>query len=326
MPDTINIKHLDDNEFLDMEGCEPLLNNTEQINQALDDMCNVFSNLPIEAQELFAQSMYQHMSEINNTSYYTFHVFKGFYQRALEYGVNIKNSEILEIGAGKPLGTGIFWNFSGARRYTSIDKFTQLNVDDLWLNRFKSILNMNLFNPQDLDIDSLVRKEGDQYILNYDKIRLIQDSLEDHTLNGESFDFIYSNAVLEHMDNIEAKLKKMHNMLKDDGVMYHGIDLREHHTNLRKVPDKNTSIDFLKFSKEEWEGMYPPGSEFYINRLRASDLQKYFKDSGFRITDFIVTQEMDLDEAVYSKIHPEFSKYSIDDLKITGISVVLKKA
>lgn len=302
-----------------------MLNSTEQINQALDDMCNVFSNLPIESQEQFAQSMYKHMSEINNTSYYTFHVFKEFYQRALKYGVNIKNSEILEIGAGKPLGTGIFWNFSGAKRYTSIDKFTQPNVDDLWLNRFKSILSMNLFNPQELDIDSLVTKKDGRYILNENSIRLIQDSLEKHSLNGESFDFIYSNAVIEHMADIEIILKKLHKILKDDGVMYHGIDLREHHTNLRTVPDKDTSTEFLKYSKEEWEKMFPPGSEFYINRLRASDLQKYFEDSGFRIIDFIVTQEMDLDEAVYSKIHSEFHKYTIGDLRITGISLALKK-
>ncbi|MFQ5686110.1 MAG: hypothetical protein ACE5GV_05560 [Candidatus Scalindua sp.] len=35
--------------------------NVEQINQALDDMCNVFSRLPIEAQKLFAQNMYEFM-------------------------------------------------------------------------------------------------------------------------------------------------------------------------------------------------------------------------------------------------------------------------
>ena len=108
--------------------------------------------------------------------------------------------------------------------------------------------------------------------------------------------------------------------------MYHGIDLREHHTNLRTVPDKNTSLDYLKYSTEEWDQMYPPGSEFYINRLRASDFEKYFKDTGFKIVDFITTQKMELDETVYSNIHPEFHKYSIDDLRTNGISVVLKKA
>ncbi len=131
---------------------------------------------------------------------------------------------------------------------------------------------------------------------------------------------------MEHMTNIEVILKKLHDVLKDDGVMYHGIDLREHHTNLKTVPDKDTSIDFLTYSEEEWERMYPPGSEFYINRFRASDFQKYFKDSGFKIVDFITTRKMEVDETIYPQIHSEFHKYSIDDLKTTGISVVLKKA
>ncbi len=73
--------------------------------------------------------------------------------------------------------------------------------------------------------------------------------------------------------------------------------------------------------------MYPPGgSRIYINRFRASDFQKYFKDSGFKIVDFITTRKMKIDETIYSKIHSEFHKYSIDDLKTTGINVVSKKA
>ncbi len=299
--------------------------NTEQITQALDDMCNVFSHLPIDAQELFTQHMYKHMLSINNTSLYTFNTFKVFYERALKYGIDIKNSSILEMGAGKPLGTGIFWNYSGAAKYTSIDKFTQVNLNDLWINRFKNILDMNMFNPHDLTIDSLIRKEGDQYVLNNDKISLIQDSLLEHSFENEKFDFIYSCAVLEHVDDIEKILTKMHDILADDGVMYHIIDLREHHTNLRTVPNKDTSIDFLKYSRGEWEEMYPPGSEHYINRLRSCDFKNHFEDSGFRIIDTIATQGMTMDEATYSRINQEFHKYSTDDLCTTGINIVLKK-
>jgi len=299
--------------------------NTEQINLALNDMYKVFCLLPIEAQELFAQKTHELMSQRNNTSIYAFQVFKGSYKRALQYGVDIKNSSILEIGSGKPLGTGIFWNFVGARKYCSIDKFTQINLTDLWMQRFESILDMNLFYPQDFRIESLVKKNDEQYILSENKIRLIQGSFEEYPFEEKSFDFIYTSAVLEHVTNIEMIFRKMYDVLTDDGIMIHAIDLREHHTNLRTVPDKDTSIDFLKYSTEEWNKMYPPGSEHYINRLRASDFQKYFEDEGFSVVDFITTQEMELGETVYSKIHPEFHRYSIDDLSKISVSVVLKK-
>ncbi len=47
--------------------------------------------------------------------------------------------------------------------------------------------------------------------------------------------------------------------------------------------------------------------------------------SFFKIIDFI-TRKVRVGETIYAKIHPEFHKYSIDDLRITGISVVVKKA
>lgn len=299
--------------------------NAAQINQALNDMYKVFGQLPMEAQEFFVQKTHEFMHQRNNTSVCALRVFKKFYREAIQYGVDVNNSSILEIGAGKPVGAGIFWNFVGAKNYTSIDKFEQINLTDLWMQRFETILNMNLFYPEDFRIESLVKKNGTQYILNEDKVRLIQGSFEEYPLE-ESFDFIYSSAVLEHVTNIEKILRKMYDVLSDDGIMIHAIDLREHHTHLRTVPDKNTSVDFLKYSTEEWNNIYPPGSLHYINRLRASDFQKYFEDAGFRIVEFITTQEMKLDETIYTKVHPEFHRYSIEDLNMLGINVVLKKA
>jgi ubiquinone/menaquinone biosynthesis C-methylase UbiE len=194
------------------------------------------------------------------------------------------------------------------------------------MQRFKTILDMNLFHPEGFRLDSLIKKEEGRYVLSEDKIRLIQGSFEEYPLEHNSFGFIYSSAVLEHVSNIEKILEKTYHVLTDDGLMVHTIDLREHHTNLRTVPDKNTSVEFLKYSTEDWNKMYPPGSLHYINRLRASDFKKYFADFGFRIVDLIPTARMKLDETVYSKIHPEFHRYSIDDLSVISVNAVLKKA
>ena len=299
--------------------------NAEQISQALADMHNVFRQLPIEAEEFLIQKMYDYMWQRNNTSVYAFRVFKENHENALSYGVDIRNASILEIGGGESLGTGILWNFAGAKKYTSVDKFTRIDLSHLWVQRFETILDMNIFNPEGFRLDSLIKKEDGRYVLREDKIRLIQGSFEEYPLEHNSFGFIYSSAVLEHVSNIERILQKMSHVLSDDGLMIHTIDLREHHTNLRTVPDKNTSVEFLKYSTEDWNKMYPPGSLHYINRLRASDFHKYFEDAGFKILDFITTQEMELTEAVYSIIHPEFHRYALDDLNKIGIRVVLKK-
>lgn len=127
------------------------------------------------------------------------------------------------------------------------------------------------------------------------------------------------------MTDIQQIMDKMYKVLSDDGTTIHLIDLREHHTHLRTVPDKNISIDFLKYSTEEWNKMYPPGSLHYINRLRATDFRKFFTEAGFKIVDFLCIQKMNLDETIYDKIHPEFKRCSVADLSIINIEVILKK-
>ena len=130
---------------------------------------------------------------------------------------------------------------------------------------------------------------------------------------------------MEHVVDIGPILKKMHAILRKDGIMIHMIDLREHHTHIRVVPDKNTSVDFLKYSKAEWEEIYPPGSEHHINRLRASDFERCFHECGFEIVDFSAIQRMNLTESIYAEIHPEFHRYSLDDLSMINMRAVLKK-
>jgi SAM-dependent methyltransferase len=298
---------------------------TEQIHTALGDMYRVFAELPIEAQEWFLHQTCGLMEKRNNTSLYSYASFKWMREMASAYGFPVENRSILEIGAGKPLGMGLFWNLAGAKKYTSIDKFVPVNLDELWLARFQWIMNMNLFLPGNFALGDVVRKNGNGFSLNRDRLDLIQGVFETHPFSLESFDFIYSFAVLEHVTDIESILKKMYTILHRDGIMIHMIDLREHHTHLRVVPDKNTSVDFLKYSKAEWEGIYPPGSEHYINRLRASDFERCFHACGFKIVDFTILQRMNLTESVYSEIHPEFHRHPLDDLSKINIRAVLKK-
>lgn len=301
----------------------PLTN--EQIQSALGDMYRIFAELPIEAQEWFFHRTCGLMEGRNNTSLYSYACFKQMYELSRTYGLLLENRSILEIGAGKPLGMGLFWNLAGAGRYTSIDKFVPVNLDELWLARFQWLIGMNLFQPAPFKMEELVRKNGEGYSLNRERIDLIQGDFDTHPFQPESFDFIYSLAVLEHVNGIESILKKMFHALRRGGTMIHLIDLREHHTHLRTVPDKNRSIEFMKYSQADWERLYPPGSEHYINRLRASDFKRAFLAAGFEIVDFTATQSMEITDTVYAEIDPAFHHYPLEDLKILAVQAVLKK-
>lgn len=297
----------------------------DQQNAALSDMYRVFSYLSIEAQEFFLQKTYELMKERNNSSFYSLASFKTIHRLALDHQVRIKSGSILELGAGKPLMTGLLWGLAGAGKYTSVDKFVRVNLETLWLQRFEALLDMNLFSTEFRLSDFVFRGESG-YRLNPARIQLIQGALEEQQLPAESFDFIYSSAVLEHVADPSKILLIMHRLLSPGGLMIHTVDLREHNTNLRTVPDKNTSIEFLKLSKSAWEELYPPGSEHYINRLRASDFENAFRNAGYEIVDWAVTQRMDLCDGVYAELHEDFHKYPLEDLKIMGLRAVLRKS
>ncbi len=106
--------------------------------------------------------------------------------------------------------------------------------------------------------------------------------------------------------------------------MFHSIDLREHLSD-RPIADKNTSIEFYKFSREEWNHRYPPGSNSHINRLRLSDYRHLFTEAGFGILREEVTQNMALPEAIYDVIHPDFHHYGLEDLQTIGAQFTLTK-
>jgi SAM-dependent methyltransferase len=296
----------------------------EQLNQAVNDTLQLFRHLPIEAQEWLSQKTYEAMKASNNTSFYSLSSFKVIHALATAHGLDNRAS-VLEIGAGKPLGMGLFWNFAGAAKYTSIDKFVAVNLDDLWLSRFQSLLEMQLHVPAAVRWTDLIGRDGDGYRLNRERIDLIQGDFASHPFTPESFDFIYSFAVLEHVTDLPALLGKMRRLLRPRGLMIHLVDLREHHTHLRRVPDKDASVEFLRHSPAEWERLYPPGSEHYINRLRASDFRRAALAAGLEILELATTQETTAPEAAFADIHPDFRRYGIDDLKTFGIRLVLKK-
>lgn len=303
-----------------------IITNIDQVNQIMTDMFQAFQLLPPDAREFIYQKLTDDLTQLNNTSLYTYQVFQSYYFRVLSCGVNVEQASILELGAGKPLGTGIFWNFAGARKYTAIDRYNPVNLDELWLTRFQHIITMNMYNPQGFNLEALIKfKPDNTYTIDADRIALIQGVFEEYPFAPGSFDLIYSHAALEHFADMERQIDKMYQILSPGGTMIHQIDLRQHNTDRVQVPDVNTSVEFLRYSPTEWAELYPAGSYHYVNRLRASDYESLFTRKGFTILESLTNGRMELDDTVYSRIHPCFHGYSVEDLARTGILLILRK-
>ncbi|MCG6533358.1 MAG: class I SAM-dependent methyltransferase [Syntrophales bacterium LBB04] len=299
--------------------------NEKVLKHLLSEMFYSFREFSIDVQEFFLDKIQELMASSNNTSLCVYRNFRDAWELAKQYGVKVEGALILEVGAGRSFETGVFWNYVGAKKYTSVDKFIEINITDLWIKRLESLLQANLYNPNAFKLDSVLKMHEGRYLINQDRINLISAAFEEYPFDNQQFDFVYSNAFLEHVENPAEILSKIHQVMTPGGIMFHTIDLREHHTDTKYVQDKNTSVEFLAFSTEEWHLIHPPGSIHFLNRLRAGDYKKILEEIGFEIIEFVSAQEMKIDSGIYSQIHPEFHKYSLDDLKITGLQVVGRK-
>jgi SAM-dependent methyltransferase len=89
-------------------------------------------------------------------------------------------------------------------------------------------------------------------------------------------DFLFSNAVLEHVRLAEfvPLARETHRILKPGGVASHQIDFRDH---------LQQGLNNLRFSERIWESDFMSRSGFYTNRLTWPTMRQIFEDVGFSV-------------------------------------------
>jgi SAM-dependent methyltransferase len=137
------------------------------------------------------------------------------------------------------------------------------------------------------------------------------------SLDDNSFDFIFSHAVLEHVRKGEFRetMQQCYRLLKSDGVMSHVVDFKDH---------LDGSLNNLRFSSSLWESnWFAAGSNFYTNRLRFSEIVKICEESGFevRIVDISHYDTIPIKRNHLSK---EFTNLSDDDLSVSETHLVMQ--
>jgi hypothetical protein len=127
----------------------------------------------------------------------------------------------------------------------------------------------------------------------------------------DSLDMIFSQAVLEHVDEIKLTYGKMHTWLKPNGVMSHAIDFKSHD------------------SADEWNGHWAYGDSvwkivrgkrpYLINRLPHSHHIDLIHKNGFKIVCDITTQIPS--NIAIDNVAPRFREMKDEDL-ITGSAFI----
>lgn len=265
--------------------------------------------------------------KVENQLYNPFSHFEELIQYKIDHNLNLynkifqkirnndrhysfKDKVILEIGPGNTLLLAIIFIVNGADRIYLVDRFKQIYNDSLNLtlyNQFVKNLRINHPNYDIKDFQSIKNKI----------IYCSKNPIETfNKLRKESVDLIFSNAVLEHVSELNLTIKKISILLKQGGYTFHHVDLKDHYHTIDKC-----YLNFLKYSDRIWNFI---GN---TNRIRYSDYIFLFNKYKFKILeiDQHKTKSLLKINEIKSSFNKRFRNLRENDLSILDFNILAKK-
>lgn len=138
------------------------------------------------------------------------------------------------------------------------------------------------------------------------------------SLPAESCDFLFSQAVLEHVKLAEfaETIAETFRVLVPGGVASHVIDFKDH---------LGESLNHLRFADRLWHAdWFAWRSGFYTNRLRLSEMVSEFTEVGFS-TEFLSVSRFDTIPIERARLQAAFQGVPDDDLLVHSVQVRLTR-
>lgn len=262
-------------------------------------------------------------------------------------GLNTNPKIIAELGPGDSIGIGLAALISGCDRYYAFDV-----VEDANIERNLSIFNelVTLFRnktpiPCDNEWPKLKPKLSDYSFpcdllddvklsnaLNDSRLEQICNSIkclssetsmikykvpwtESRVLEAESVDMIYSQAVLEHVDDLRRTYQAMSYWLKPNGFMSHTIDFKCHGT----ADEWNGHWVYSDFIWGLIRGKRP----YLLNRAPCSTHIRIISDLGFTLLCSLKTTSTS--NLALEQLAPRFRSITEEDLVTSGVFIQAQK-
>jgi len=179
---------------------------------------------------------------------------------------------VLELGPGDSMLTALFACSAGAKRSILID---QTRLASRQLRLFGAA--ETLLHRKGLPVPGVADATSPEDAMARLNCSYLVDGLESlRSLPAESVDFVFSNAVIEHVrkHDFAATARELYRIMAPDGVASHWIDYRDH---------LQDGLNNLRFSESVWESDFMASSGFYTNRLPAASISARFEEAGFSV-------------------------------------------
>jgi hypothetical protein len=258
------------------------------------------------------------------------------------YGFKTTGAQIGELGPGDSIGAGLAALLSGASRYVGLDivpfsarvdlraffdALVQMYIhrepipEDHEFPRLRPILDSYEFPAQAIDWTDFT-----------DKADMIRDELRTGMNSGRclsyrapwssaneiavgSLDLVFSQAVLEHVDDLAETYHAMAAWLKPGGYASHLIDFGAHYLS----PHWNGH-----WAYSDWEWRLVRGCrEFLLNREPLSAHLACAKQAGFEV--LLLRRDYTSLGLSVDALSPRFRAFDVEDLRTRGAVLILRK-
>lgn len=187
----------------------------------------------------------------------------------------LDGKRLLEYGPGDMPGVALLMIAHGAKSVVCVDRFALYAQSEKAIAVFNEILNRLQGNLRKR-ADVCFKVHGNP-ASGFDPAK-ISYLIRSDGLSGlnHEIDWVYSRAVLEHVNDLTATFVDMRNALKDQGLAVHQVDLRSHGLHQRNI------LDFLTWPSLLWSIMF--SSKGVPNRWRVDAYKRAISNAGLEIT------------------------------------------
>lgn len=250
----------------------------------------------------------------SNQAEYCFNIWRYHQSQILKHSNGIHNAVVGELGPGDSLGVGICAIFDGAKRYYGLDaiRHASQSVNDCVLSDLALNYREKFFHFSNLKKEQIRQElagENPPKLINY-----YAPWLDESSNIYSQFDLVLTNAVLEHILDIDMTYQRVFSMLKNGGLFSNVIDYGAHEFS-------NRWFDHLSYGPIMWKfllhvRLYP------ISRYSHSQHLIAMKAAGFKIIyeERRMSAKLEID-----KIDKRLSPFFNDDDLATRSGYILAK-
>lgn len=225
---------------------------------------------------------------------------------------------LLEYGPGDLPGVALLMIAHGAERVTCVDRFPLLSLSPENLAVYQTLLD-SLAPPARARAMTCFAEPGNPASgLRPDRIEY---RIDPDGLCGlcDEVDLVYSRAVLEHVNDLEATFRDMSRAMKRDALAIHQVDPKSHGLH------RHNRLDFLAWPEFLWQLMY--SHKGTPNRLRVDAYRTAVRQARLEIMALeptLLADPLEVQE-IRPALARRFRRLSDDDLRCLGFWLICRK-